>query len=88
MRLAVFDTHVYDREALTAANVRYGHDLAFFEPRLTSQTASMTMGVPAVCSFVNDRVDADALAPGVSHARSAGEHRRHDPGERSCLRTW
>jgi D-lactate dehydrogenase len=62
MKLAVFDTHTYDREALEAANVRYAHDLTFFEPRLTRQTASMATGFPAVCSFVNDRVDAETLA--------------------------
>jgi magnesium-transporting ATPase (P-type) len=27
MKLAVFDTHTYDREALAAANARYAHDL-------------------------------------------------------------
>jgi D-lactate dehydrogenase len=62
MKLAIFDTHTYDREALAAANARYAHDLTFFEPRLTRQTASMAMGYPAVCSFVNDRVDAETLA--------------------------
>ena len=39
MKLAVFDTHGYDREALVAANQRYGHDLTFLEPRLTRDTA-------------------------------------------------
>jgi D-lactate dehydrogenase len=62
MKLAVFDTHAYDREALEAANERYGHELIFFEPRLTRDTASAAAGFPAVCSFVNDRVDARALA--------------------------
>jgi len=62
MKLAVFDTHTYDRDALAAANGRYAHDLTFFEPRLTRQTASMATGFPAVCSFVNDRVDAETLA--------------------------
>lgn len=62
MKLAVFDTHAYDRDALTAANLRHAHDLAFLEPRLTRDTASLAAGFPAVCSFVNDRVDAEALA--------------------------
>ncbi|MGE0394399.1 MAG: 2-hydroxyacid dehydrogenase [Vicinamibacterales bacterium] len=61
MKLAVFDTHAYDRDALVLANARYGHDLTFLEPRLTRATAAMAAGFPAVCSFVNDRVDADAL---------------------------
>lgn len=62
MKLAVFDTHAYDREALEAANLRYGHELTYLEPRLTRHTASLATGFPAVCSFVNDRVDAQALA--------------------------
>ena len=61
MKLAVFDTHRYDRDALVAANQRYGHDLTFLEPRLTRDTASLAAGFTAVCSFVNDRVDAAAL---------------------------
>ncbi len=89
MKLAVFDTHTYDREALEAANARYAHDLTFFEPRLTLQTASLAAGYPAVCSFVNDRVDAETLA--VLHAggtrlialRSAGfNHVALDAAER------
>jgi D-lactate dehydrogenase len=61
MRIAVFDTHAYDREGLTTANRQHGHDLTFFEPRLTRDTAALAAGYPAVCSFVNDRLDADAL---------------------------
>jgi D-lactate dehydrogenase len=61
MRLAVFDTHRYDRDALEKANARFGHTLTFFEPRLTLQTAKLAAGFPAVCSFVNDRVDAATL---------------------------
>jgi D-lactate dehydrogenase len=66
MKLAVFDTHSYDREALVAANARYGHDLAFLEPRLSRETAPLAAGFPGVCVFVNDRLDADALS--ILHA--------------------
>ena len=61
MRVAVFDTHAYDRAALAEANARFGHDLRFLEPRLTPETAALAAGSGAVCSFVNDRVDAAAL---------------------------
>lgn len=61
MRIAVYDTHRYDRDALEAANRRYRHDLDFFEPRLTRHTAAMADGFPAVCSFVNDRLDRPAI---------------------------
>lgn len=61
MRLAVFDTHRYDQEALERANTRFGHTLVFLEPRLTAQTAQLAHGFEGVCSFVNDKVDAAAL---------------------------
>lgn len=62
MKIAVFDTHNYDRHALEAANQTFSHDLTFLEPRLTVDTASLAAGFPAVCSFVNDRLDRPALA--------------------------
>jgi D-lactate dehydrogenase len=62
MKLAVFDTHAYDREAFTSANARYGHELTYLEPRLTRETAALARHFPGVCSFVNDRIDAQALA--------------------------
>jgi D-lactate dehydrogenase len=61
MRIAVFDTHSYDRHALEAANVAFSHQLSFFEPRLTVDTAALATGVECVCSFVNDRLDRPAL---------------------------
>lgn len=66
MRIAVFDTHSFDRAALTSVNERYGFDLTFFEARLTVGTANLAAGFPVICPFVNDRLDADALA--VLHA--------------------
>src|SRR3970282_2212875 len=85
MKLAVFDTHTYDREALAAANARYAHDLTFFEPRLTRQTASMATGYPAVCSVVNDRVEAGRRVSrcpraGVLASCGCGAHGWPHPG--------
>ncbi len=62
MRIAVFDTHTYDRDALTRANVLYGHELQFFEARLTMQTVGLAAGYEVVCPFVNDKLDAATLA--------------------------
>jgi D-lactate dehydrogenase len=61
MDIAVFDTHRFDRSALTRANERFSHALSFFEPRLTAETASLARGFGAVCSFVNDKLDRRAL---------------------------
>lgn len=61
MRIAVFDTHRYDREALEAANAGFGHELTFFEARLRVETAALASGFPAVCPFVNDHLDEPTL---------------------------
>jgi len=61
MRVAVFSTKPYDRTFLERANGGFGHELTFFEPRLTSETSSLADGFPAVCVFVNDILDAPVL---------------------------
>lgn len=65
MKIAVFDTHRYDREAFERANADFGYELVFLEPRLTRQTAALGAGFDVICPFVNDRVDRDVL--GVLH---------------------
>jgi D-lactate dehydrogenase len=61
VRIAFFDTHRFDRAAFEDANAAFGQQLTFFEARLTAATASLAAGFPAVCAFVNDRLDADCL---------------------------
>lgn len=60
MRVAVFSTKPYDQSFLEEANGGR-HELAFFEARLTSRTASLADGYQGVCAFVNDRLGADVL---------------------------
>jgi D-lactate dehydrogenase len=64
MRIGVFSAKSYDREHLARVNRQRGepHELVFLEPRLTGETAGLAAGFPAVCVFVNDRLDADVLA--------------------------
>ncbi|USQ96306.1 2-hydroxyacid dehydrogenase [Caulobacter sp. RL271] len=65
MRVAVFSAKAYDRRFLEAANSEFGHELDYFDARLDAATARLASGYPAVCVFVNDRLDAatlDALA--------------------------
>jgi len=66
MRVAVFSSKSYDRQFLGPAAQKSGHEPVFFEPRLTSQTAVLARGFPAICSFVNDFLDADVVAALVS----------------------
>ncbi len=61
MQVAVFSTKAYDRSALATANSRFGHDLRFFEPRLTASTIPLASGFPCICVFVNDVIDAETI---------------------------
>jgi D-lactate dehydrogenase len=61
MDIAFFDTHRFDRAAFESANADFGHRITFVETRLTEQTAQLARGFPAVCAFVNDRLDAATL---------------------------
>jgi D-lactate dehydrogenase len=62
MRTAVFSSQPYDRRFLERANRTHHHDLVFFEARLDASTAKLAVGFEAVCVFVNDTLDAAALA--------------------------
>lgn len=62
MRIAVFSTKPYDREALDRANQRHGHEIIYFEPRLTQRTARLAHDFEAVCPFVNDELSAPVVA--------------------------
>jgi D-lactate dehydrogenase len=61
MRLALFDTHSYDRESFEVANAKFKHQIHFFEPRLTQQTRALAQAYEAVCPFVNDKLDEQVL---------------------------
>ncbi len=61
MRIAVFDTHQYERRAFEAANADYGHELVYLEPRLTAATVPLAEGFPAVCVFIHDDLSAPVL---------------------------
>jgi D-lactate dehydrogenase len=68
MRIAVFSTKPYDRVFLQEANRAHSHELVFFEPRLTAETAVLAHGFPAVCAFVND----DLVAPVLEELHQNG----------------
>lgn len=74
MKVAFFDTKSYDRKYFAEC----GHEIEFFECRLSPATAALTEGFAAVCVFVNDAVDRACLqvlaGNGVKHValRCAG----------------
>jgi len=61
MRTAVFSSKSYDRQFLEPAAIGTGHQLSFFEPRLSAETVVLARGFPAICSFVNDYLTANVL---------------------------
>lgn len=61
MKVAVFSTKTYDQQFLTAANTHHQHELHFFEPHLTPDTALLATNCPAVCVFVNDQLTEKTL---------------------------
>lgn len=61
MRIAVFSAKPYDRLAFEEANRDLGHDLTFFEARISAETAPLALGFDAICPFVNDQVTAEIL---------------------------
>ncbi|MFK7736177.1 MAG: 2-hydroxyacid dehydrogenase [Pirellulaceae bacterium] len=61
MRVAVFSTKSYDKSFFSQANAEYGHELKYFEPRLTSATLPLAKGFPCICVFVNDVLDGQTL---------------------------
>lgn len=68
MRLAVFNTHSYDKDYITAARLSCASsptiahlELLFHDFPLTPDTASLAAGATAVCAFVNDDLSAPVL---------------------------
>ncbi len=57
MKVAFFSTKTYDRDFFTVANYDQEHDLVFFEPHLDRHTVRLAKGYPAICTFVNDKLD-------------------------------
>ncbi len=78
MKVAVFSSQPYDLKSLESVNQTYGHELIFFESKLSAKTASLAAGCSAVCAFINDLVNEATLralaAEGISLValRSAG----------------
>lgn len=61
MKIAFFNTKRYDERSFTETNTNFGHELTFFEPRLTLETAALASGFPAICIFINDDLGEEVL---------------------------
>lgn len=61
MKVAFFSTKSFDRTSFDAINTEQGHEIQYFETRLTPETAALAIGRPGVCAFVNDLISAEVL---------------------------
>lgn len=61
MKIAFFSTKPYDKRFFEAGNQSVGHELMFYETKLTQSTAPLANGFDGVCVFVNDPLDALTL---------------------------
>lgn len=62
MKVAIFSSKGYDEASFAEINEQFGHELTFFESKLTADTAVLAGGYEAVCVFVNDQVDQATIA--------------------------
>lgn len=61
MRIALFNAKPYDRQFFDESLSAFSHQITYLEPSLSSTTAALAAGYPAVCAFVNDTLDRDVL---------------------------
>ncbi len=61
MKVAIFDTHRFERKVFDGINEKFGHELIYFEPRLTQETAKLATDFPVVCAFANDQLNEATL---------------------------
>lgn len=61
MKVAFFDTHPFEKDRFEVINRQAGHAISYFDNRLTSKTARLASGYPAVCCFANDKLDKETL---------------------------
>ncbi len=62
MKAALFSTQDFERQFFTQANKKFRHELLFYKEVLHQETAPMAKGFPAICAFVNDKLDAATLS--------------------------
>lgn len=69
MKVAVFDTHPFERKLFDRVNLGFGHELQFLDVRLSERTALLAHDCSAVCAFVNDHLD-EAVLRALSHGNT------------------
>lgn len=57
MKIAMFDSHGFERSFFDKANEYYKHSIHYLDPRLNEVTAPLASGADCVCAFVNDKIN-------------------------------
>ena len=61
MKIAFYDTKDYDKIWFEKYLPEFGYEVSFFESRLNEKTAVLAAGYDAVCLFVNDDLNKEAV---------------------------
>lgn len=61
MKVALFSSKPYDIEFFQECNKNYNHEIHFFDFHLDKTTIALTKDFPAICPFVNDKIDKKIL---------------------------
>ncbi|OGW79964.1 MAG: hydroxyacid dehydrogenase [Omnitrophica bacterium RIFCSPLOWO2_12_FULL_44_17] len=61
VKIAFFDTKLYDKESFDLINKNFGFNITYFAPHLTPETVSLAKGFDVVCVFVNDMLNQDVI---------------------------
>jgi D-lactate dehydrogenase len=61
VKVAVFSSKKYEIAAFAEVNQGFGHELTYFETRLTPATAALAAGYEGVCIFVNDEAGRETI---------------------------
>lgn len=61
MKIAFYDTKPYDKVWFDSLSDEYGCEIKYFDFKLNAETAPLAKGADAVCIFVNDDADSQAL---------------------------
>lgn len=63
MRIGLFSTQSYDQIYFNQANEQLGHEIKYFNSAIhtVEEGARLASGFPAICVFVNDKLNADLI---------------------------
>ena len=61
MKVSLFSSKSYDETFFSTENEAIGHELVYYDFKLTPVSARLAAGSQAVCAFVNDHLDRETL---------------------------